>query len=463
MPDETIILPIGFYLSLALCGVGMVVAFTQLKRGIGLPIMTVLATVIAWYFVDAVYNDYNRYTLNIGADMLDLAWGQVGIFVIAFLFFANFFHRWINKNLLREESYFMRLMNKGGVDAPSFQRRMNLSMSMIGVFWILLMAIAMWRTNFDFMGMFFPYISGKAYPWSRGRVGAGFDAIISLYGYVHVLLVSASGVIWALSKNKRTRTTAAIIFLLSAPWFLLDRVRNLMLATILPGLLAWVFVRFRGGFFLRVALLVGAFLVVDGWMRFVIQVRTEANVAHAFQQVGLTGVTASIQGKEIKHAGLNMFEELGWMNKFIEHGTFTPNWGSRYFAELVNPIPRVIWRDKPMIGIDYAIARGQKFGEAGDRGTAGVGATISTGMIGQGVVNFGRFFGPIAAALLMGIWAALLARQDLMGDRTGRLLLFFFGIVLTFNLGRDITLITLYPFVFGIIMMRVWVRIKGES
>jgi hypothetical protein len=198
-------------------------------------------------------------------------------------------------------------------------------------------------------------------------------------------------------------------------------------------------------------------------MRFVIQVRSEANVAYAFQQVGLTGVTASIQGKEIKHAGLNMFEELGWMNKFIELGTFTPNSGSRYFAELVNPIPRVIWRDKPMIGIDYAIARGQKFGEAGDRGTAGVGATISTGMIGQGVVNFGRFFGPIAAALLMGIWAALLARQDLMGDRTGRLLLFFFGIVLTFNLGRDITLITLYPFVFGIIMMRVWVKVKGEQ
>ena len=462
MPNETIVLPIGFYISLALCGVGMAVAVTQLKQAIGLPIITVLATVIAWYFVDAVYNDYNQYTLNIGADMLDLAWGQVGLFIISFLFFANFFHRWINKNLLREESYFMRLTNKGGVDAPSFQRRMDLSMRMLGAFWILLMAIAMWRTNFDFMGMFFPYISGKAYPWSRGRVGAGFDAVISLYGYLHVLLVSGSGVIWALSKNKRTRMTAALVFLLSAPWFLLDRVRNLMLATILPGLLAWVFVRFRGGLFLRVALLVGAFLVVDGWMRFVIQIRSETNVAYAFQQVGLTGVKEAIQGKEIKHAGLNMFEELGWMNKFIEYGTFTPNWGSRYFAELVNPIPRVIWRDKPMIGIDYAIARGQKFGESGDRGSAGVGATISTGMIGQGVVNFGRFFGPIAAALLMGIWAALLARQDLMGDRTGRLLLYFFGIVLTFNLGRDITLITLYPFVFGIIMMRIWVKVKGE-
>ncbi len=234
-----------------------------------------------------------------------------------------------------------------------------------------------------------------------------------------------------------------------------------MLAIILPGLLAYVFVRFRGGMLLKIVVLVGAFLLMDGWMRFVIQIRSEASVAHTFQQVGLAGVTQSIAGKEIKHAGLNMFEELGWINQFIDRGTYTPNWGARYFAELVNPIPRVLWPDKPMIGIDYAIARGQGFGEKGDKG-AGVGATISTGMIGQGVVNYGRFFGPIAAALLMGIWAALLARQDLMGDQTGRLLLFFFGMVLTFNLGRDITFITLYPFVFGFIMLRIWARVKGE-
>jgi hypothetical protein len=68
----------------------------------------------------------------------------------------------------------------------------------------------------------------------------------------------------------------------------------------------------------------------------------------------------------------------------------------RYFAELVNPIPRGLWKDKPEIGIDYAIARGQLWaGQAA--GQAGVGATISTGMIGQGVVNFGPFFGVLAA------------------------------------------------------------------
>ena len=108
-----------------------------------------------------------------------------------------------------------------------------------------------------------------------------------------------------------------------------------------------------------------------------------------------------------------------------------------------------------MIGIDYAIARGQG---GGSEASAGVHATISTGMIGQGVVNFGPFFGPIAAALIMAVWVAVLARQDRMGSNPARLLLYAFGLILTFNMGRDITLLSLYPFIFGLWMIIYWER-----
>jgi hypothetical protein len=74
-------------------------------------------------------------------------------------------------------------------------------------------------------------------------------------------------------------------------------------------------------------------------------------------------------------------------------------------------------------------------------------------MIGQGVVNFGRFLGPAAAALIMSFWVAALARLDLNVEKIGRILLYAFGSILTFNLGRDITLITLYPFVFGVMLL----------
>jgi hypothetical protein len=145
-----------------------------------------------------------------------------------------------------------------------------------------------------------------------------------------------------------------------------------------------------------------------------------------------------------------MYEELCWITAFMEQDTYHPNWGGRYFAEIVNVIPRSLWAGKPMIGIDYAVVRGQGGGEGN---SAGVYATISTGMIGQGVVNFGRFLGPAAAALLMSFWVAVLARLDLNVEKVGRILLYPFGLILTFNLGRDITLITLYPFVFGAVLL----------
>jgi hypothetical protein len=213
---------------------------------------------------------------------------------------------------------------------------------------------------------------------------------------------------------------------------------------------------------MKVGILAICFLVVEGWMRFVIQTRSTADVSVVFREVGLGGVTERVRESQAKHAGLNMFEELAWINRYIDLGTYQVNNGARYFAELVNPIPRVLWPGKPLIGIDYAIARGQAWAGA-KAGQAGVGATISTGMIGQGVVNFGPFFGVLAAAFLMGLWAALLARQDLKGDKTGRLLLYMLGLVLTFNLGRDITLITLYPFLFGYVMLTIWAQFHGEK
>ena len=116
-------------------------------------------------------------------------------------------------------------------------------------------------------------------------------------------------------------------------------------------------------------------------------------------------------------------------------------------------MPRAIWPGKPLIGIQYAIARGQKFDPAGSA-QAGVGATISTGMIGQGVDNFGPIFGPIVAGLLMSIWVVVLARIDLHAASTWRLPLYALGLVLTFNCGRDITLLVLYPFVFGLVIVK---------
>jgi hypothetical protein len=462
MPDQTVFFPVSCYIALAISLVATIYSFSLRNAAIGLPMLAVVVTVVAWYFGDAFYNDYNKYVLILGAETMDEAWWQVALFMIGFCIFAPFMHRWMNKKLLGRESHFLALFHRGGLNMLDFQQKITAANAILTGAWIALMFIALLKTNFDFMGMFFPYVSGKAYPWLRGRVGGGFDALIAFASYIQIMLAACFGIVFALSKNPRTRMLAGVLWLLSAPWFFLDRTRNTMLAVLLPGLLTFVFLRLRVNFFMKIAVLLLTFLVVEGWMRFVIQARGEANIAFLFQQVGVAGVTERLRANPTKHAGLNMFEELGWINKFIDDGRYAVNYGSRYFAELVNPIPRALWPGKPMIGIDYAIARGQAFGLSTDRLSGGVGATISTGMIGQGVVNFGRFFGVLAAALLMATWAAILARQDLKGDRTGRLLLYMLGMVLTFNLGRDITLLTLYPFLFGFIMLVVFSRARGE-
>jgi hypothetical protein len=249
------------------------------------------------------------------------------------------------------------------------------------------------------------------------------------------MLTALFGVAFALSKRKSIMTTAGVIYFLSVPFFIFDRTRNAMLAVLLPGFMAFITLRMRGGMIIRLAVVVVSFLMLDSWFKFVLEHRAMGqNIAMAYKADRSKGSDDGMQGgdvkKEKKHEGFNMLEELGYINYFISNGTYKVNWGERYFAELVNPIPRVLWPGKPLIGIDYAIARGMAYGnQAANEG--GVACSVSTGMIGQGVVNFGRILGPIAAALLMAIWVAVLARMDLMGNDIGHLLLYAIGLVLT--------------------------------
>lgn len=461
MFEESILFPLAFYIAAALLLIGFTYAWRMRTSGIGIPLGAVLGTVGLWYFGDALYNDYQEYAIEIGAQYLEAAWWQVALFIFALLVLCPVVHRVWNRGLLGRSSEFIELMQGGGINNLEFQRRLDIAMKLLAGVWFALMMVALLRTNFDIAGLFAPYLSGKTNPWSRGRVGGGFDALLSLANYLQIMLTATFGIVAAISQNKRTRVFALVCFGLAAPFYVLDRARNVMLATCLPGLLAWVFLRLKGGIVYKGAILAGAFVVIEAWMRFVIDSRSKASISHMVSSLGVAGLAQKIEEIETEHKGLTMFQELSWINSFIDRGTYAVNWGQRYFADLVNPIPRTLWPNKPMIGIDYALARGQGFEQASDA-AAGIGASISTGMIGQGVVNFGTFFGPIFAAFLLSCWVAILARQDLKGDRMGRMLLFFIGCVLTFNLGRDITFITLYPFVFGYLMLTIWARAHGD-
>jgi hypothetical protein len=146
-----------------------------------------------------------------------------------------------------------------------------------------------------------------------------------------------------------------------------------------------------------------------------------------------------------------MIEELCFVNTYLGTGGGSPAYGARYLNELLNFIPRVVWPSKPLLGIDYAVWRGY----GSDEGELGVNTTISAGMIGGGILNFGQILGPVAASILMALWTGLLIcwweqRQSLL-----RLMLFMLGAGLTFNLGRDITLLVLWPVIFAYFFVRL--------
>jgi len=440
------ILPVSFWVVISLIVAGSVWSFGRLNDGTGIPLLAVLGTITAWYVGDAFYNDYaNHHAKQFDAAVLDGAWWQVAWFVLVFLLLVPPVHRWINHSHQQRHSGIMQLFEKG-IDQPAIQKQLNALFIGCSFIWLFLFLIALLMLKAEVIYYLFPFLAYKASPWVHGRIGGGFDALSVIAIYLQLLVSTMFGVVLALTTDRRIRFYALLLCLLAWPYFIFDRTRNMMLAMVIPAILCWVFLRVRGGIWKKALVLLCCFLVTNMWMKFVISNRSNMSITAAFHQKGLN----LAEQKDVHNEGLNMYEELCWISTFIDNGAYNVNWGKRYFAELVNPIPRGLWPGKPLIGIDYAIARGH--GQANDT-QGGVNTTISTGLIGQGVVNFGRCFGPMAAAFLMSLWVAWLARLDLNIQGLGRLPLYSLGLILTFNLGRDITLITLYPFVFGALLI----------
>ncbi len=419
-----------------------------MRHGTGIPTLAVLVTVAFWYLGDVFYNDYvNNHVVLFTETNLAKAWWQVAWFLIVFLVAIPDLHERLNARYLGRESGSLQLFQQG-VGQPLFQKQLLQLFNASALLWTVLAVIALILLRERALHFFFPFFGEKTSPWVHGRIGKGFDSLSIIAIYLHLLVAAVFGVVAALTTQRRILILALFCCLTAWPYFVLDRTRNTILAIVVPGLVSWVFLRLRGGMLKKAAVLGIFFVLINAWMGFVIANRTGTTIIAALQEKGFSVK----ENQKVRHEGLNMFEELCWINTFMELGTYNCNWGYRYFTEVVNPIPRALWSGKPTIGLDYALARGQGGADSGDAG--GVYATISTGMIGQGVVNFSTIIGPACSALLMSLWVVVLARMDLQIHEFGRLPLYGLGLILTFNLGRDITLITLYPFVFG--AMLVW-------
>lgn len=391
------------------------------------PSLVVLFTVFAWYLVEPAYF-WEEYSL-FQRDDIATAFFSVTLFLISYVVLCPPICAILRPRKRRPPT--------ANVTADALA---NVAMAS----WLILLAIGVLRLKGDWISALFPLESrGTGQMWSRGAASAaGLEGfLVSTGAYLYILTLGALGLLLPLVRRARTRALLCVCILASWPYAFLQGSRSITLAIVCPMIISsLLYVRIPP--FLKLLYSIFSFAAIEFAMRAII----------AFRDLGFSEFSMA-RVNDARHNGLNMATELTYIVQFLREGTLSLRYGRSYFEEAVNWIPRALWAEKPYIGIDYSIARG--FGGAST--DIGVFATVSTGVIGQGVLNFGVYAGPIIVALLLAIWTGYLGRLNALSTPISRAL-FLVGLGLTFNLGRDITLLVLFPFVFGLLATRALER-----
>jgi oligosaccharide repeat unit polymerase len=112
-------------------------------------------------------------------------------------------------------------------------------------------------------------------------------------------------------------------------------------------------------------------------------------------------------GQETEYVGFEMFRELLFVVRANQEGRLERQMGFTYVTQLVNPIPRAIWPDKPVADAGLILARAYGAVDADGEPTM----TISPGFLGEAVLNFGLvgiLIVPLAAGVIVRAWDRLL-------------------------------------------------------
>lgn len=423
--DHPLVLEPPFYLVVALWTGLSLEAFFRRDRGWGLVAMVVYLTVALWYAAD-LFITPDIYA-GFEPDYLNTSFFQVGVFLVAYRLFTAPLAK-------------MPDTNTGGIAVVPVQTYLKV----IVPAWALLLVWGVIRMDGDVAGALWP-VQGRSGPhmWSRGQLGKGFDSLVSVGGYIYTFLCASFGVLMVVATKGRKKLFCLALVLVAWPYFFFLGARNLLLAVIMPGVFAFLFKDGRVTKTRGLAAL-GILFVINHLMLAMLQFRQSG-----FQEF-IRNPFAAVE-QEQSHEGLNMIEELTFMNMAHDAGLLPLTLGRDYLAHAATVVPRVLWPNKPRISADYSMLRGQ---EETMEGT--VTATIATGLIGQGFINFGPFFGPAAAAGLMALYTWILCAQWRRRAELPRLLLFLLGVGLTPNLGREFTLLVLWPLVFAYALVRAF-------
>jgi hypothetical protein len=389
--------------------------------------LAVYFTIALWYIAD-IFIDPDTYRA-MDPSWISSAYWEVIVFLLAYRFLPRLF---VRPSTLRVE------------DAISQTSRIRVEALLVYIapVWLGLMIIGFWRMNWDFENALLP-LGGRnaASMWGRGAVGGSTDFLVSIGSYIYIFICALLGVLLVLTKKWAGRTMLLTLMLISWPAYFLLGVRHQLLAVVLPMILTYLILS-RSALWKRVLVALAALVCIHYTMLAMLQMRNQG--WEAFWESPF-----KTEEGEVHHEGLNMIQELSLINAFYHEGELRLTYGGDYLAHFANVVPRAVWKSKPKVSFQYSVLRGQPLDENGLPA-----ATIATGLLGQGVINFGPLLGPIAAAVLMCLYTGFLVRQCHPDQHPARLFLFLVGVGLLPNLGREFTPLVFWPLIFGDVVVR---------
>jgi len=417
--------PASYYAALATLIYLFLEAFlVRQKKPWAIPAMVSYLTIGLWYFTEVWYTPERL--LIFSASTLELAYYQVAIFLISFRVAISLIVPYFKKRAISKNTYSIKRLNL---------KPQKLLITLI-ILWLVLFIFGVSRLDWDFSQALLPQ-GGRWAPrlWNRAGVGQGYDFLVSAASYTYSLICALFGVLFFIQNRMSFKILALIMMVLSWPAFYLSGARNSFLAVIMPGYFTYLLIT-RQKIWVKIIMSASLLLVINYLFIIVI----------TFRNSGITNFFQGDMNQSLgeKHQGLNMLEELLFINTYYSEDKYKLAYGMDYLAEVFNMVPRLIFPNKPLIGYQYNLLRSPD---------GNINATIAAGIIGRGVMNFGPLLGAVFPAFLMAMWVGFLSQLWIQRFSILRLSLFLVGIGITPNLGRDITLLILWPVVFGYILV----------
>jgi hypothetical protein len=412
--------PLGtwFYVAAAIWVGLMIEMISKPRTALSLMLVAIYGMVAIWYGWDLMETPETYAAMD--PDELDLAFLQVALFLASV--------RIGLRPVVRQMGEIPESLSDLSIDSY---------LKVLLPIWLVFFGFGVFRMEGDISAALWPVL-GRDGPhmWGRGAIGGGLDAFVSLSGYVYMFICALFGILLALARSPAVKMICVAAVAVSWPYFFLLGARNMLLGVVMPGFLMYLIKDGRIGV-KRIMTLTVFGLTVNYLMLAMLQFRKEG-----FQEFLRNPLGAVDTDK--RHEGLNMIEELVLIDQFMARGQLDPNLGYDYLVHVLNVVPRAIWPGKPKLSQDYSMLRGQ-----GNEDSGWLNATISTGIIGQGVMNFGRVAGPVAAGFILSFYARFLVAQYQRRSSFWRLAVFMVGVGLIPGLGREFTLLVLWPVVIG--------------